>query len=127
MSAPAQTADWRPRSKPYGRYIVGLLTVINFVNYLDRMVVVTMYDDLRRIFHFDNAQLGALSSGFFLVHALATLPLGWASDLFDRRHVIAIGVIAWSAATLGSGFAVGFISMLLLRAGVGIGEAAYGP
>ncbi|MDB4973455.1 MAG: Arabinose efflux permease [Myxococcaceae bacterium] len=118
---------WRPRSRLYGRYVVGLLTVINFVNYLDRMVVVTMYDDLRRIFHFDNAQLGALSSGFFLVHALATLPLGWASDRFDRRKVIAFGVVAWSAATLGSAFAVGFLSMLLLRACVGIGEAAYGP
>jgi len=127
MSSAASPAAWRPRSRTYGRYIVGLLTVINFVNYLDRMVVVTMYDDLRRIFHFDNAQLGALSSGFFLVHALATLPLGWASDRFDRRKVIGLGVIAWSGATLGSAYAVGFVSMLLLRAGVGVGEAAYGP
>ncbi|MDB4989063.1 MAG: Arabinose efflux permease, partial [Myxococcaceae bacterium] len=127
MPTSAPPAVWRPRSRRYGRYVVGLLTIINFVNYLDRMVVVTMYDDLRRIFHFDNAQLGALSSGFFLVHALATLPLGWASDRFDRRKVIAFGVIAWSAATLGSAYAVGFVSLLLLRACVGVGEAAYGP
>src|SRR5262249_51681040 len=103
------------------------LTAINFVNYLDRMVVVTMYDDLRQIFHFTNGQLGALSSGFFLVHALATLPLGWASDRFDRRRVMAIGVLGWSAATLCSAYSVGFLSMLLLRALVGVGEAAYGP
>jgi MFS family permease len=118
---------WRPRSRHYGQYVVGLLTLINFVNYLDRMVVVTMYDDLRRQFNFTNGQLGALSSGFFVVHALATVPLGWASDRFDRRRVIAIGVIVWSAATLGSAYAIGFISMLLLRAAVGVGEAAYGP
>jgi hypothetical protein len=48
--------------------VVALLTLVNFVNYLDRMVVVTMYDDLRRIFHFSNGQLGALSSAFFTVH-----------------------------------------------------------
>jgi MFS transporter, Spinster family, sphingosine-1-phosphate transporter len=128
MSTPASTPSvWRPRSRRYGQYVVGLLTLINFVNYLDRMVVVTMYDDLRRQFGFTNGQLGALSSGFFVVHALATVPFGWASDRFDRRKVIAFGVVAWSAATYGSAYAVGFLSMLLLRALVGVGEAAYGP
>jgi predicted MFS family arabinose efflux permease len=107
--------------------VVALLTLVNFVNYLDRMVVVTMYDDLRRIFHFSNSQLGALTSAFFTVHALATLPFGWASDRFDRRHVMAFGVVVWSAATLGSAFAVGFVSLLLLRGAIGVGEAAYGP
>jgi MFS transporter, Spinster family, sphingosine-1-phosphate transporter len=120
-------SPYQPRTRRYGWYVVGLLTVINFVNYLDRMVVVTMYDDLRQHFGFSNSQLGALSSGFFVVHALATLPFGWASDRFDRRWVIAFGVLAWSAATLGSAYAIGFVSMLLLRACVGIGEAAYGP
>jgi MFS family permease len=128
MSSPAsRPSGWRPRSRSYGRYVVGLLTLINFVNYLDRMVVVTMYDDLRRTFGFTNGQLGALSSGFFVVHALATVPFGWASDRFDRRRVIALGVVAWSAATLGSAYSIGFLSMLLLRALVGVGEAAYGP
>jgi MFS family permease len=107
--------------------VVGLLTLINFVNYLDRMVVVTMYDDLRHRFGFSNGQLGALSSGFFVVHALATVPFGWASDRFDRRRVIALCVMVWSAATFGSAYALGFVSMLLLRAAVGVGEAAYGP
>jgi MFS transporter, Spinster family, sphingosine-1-phosphate transporter len=115
------------RSRNYGWYVVGLLTVVNFVNYLDRMVIVTMYDDLRTEFGFSNSQLGALSSAFFVVHALATLPFGWAADRFDRRHIMGAGVIAWSAATLGTAYAVGFLSMLLLRGAIGIGEAAYGP
>src|SRR5690349_14473011 len=54
MSTPAAKPfpAWRPRSRAYGVYLVGLLTLLNFVNYLDRMVVVTMYDDLRRVFGF---------------------------------------------------------------------------
>jgi len=127
MTVPASSSRWRPRSSRYGWYVVGLLTLINFVNYLDRMVVVTMYDDLRRVFGFSNGQLGALTSAFFTVHALATLPFGWAADRFDRRRVMAIGVILWSAATLCSAYALGFLSMLVLRGAVGIGEAAYGP
>ncbi len=107
--------------------MVSVLTLVNFVNYLDRMVVVTMYDDLRRIFHFSNGQLGALTSAFFVVHALATVPFGWAADRFDRRRAMAIGIAVWSLATLGSALAVGFVSLLFLRGAVGIGEAAYGP
>lgn len=114
-------------SPSYGAYVVGLLTLINFVNYLDRMVVVTMYDDLRRVFGFSNGQLGTLTTAFFVVHAVATLPFAWASDRFDRRRVMALGIIVWSAATLGTAYAMGFVSMLFLRGAVGIGEAAYGP
>jgi MFS family permease len=108
-------------------YTASLLTTINFVNYLDRMVVVTMYDDLRRVFQLSNGQLGALSAAFYLVHALATVPFGWASDRFDRRRVMALAVLVWSAATLASAYAFGFLSLLFLRSAVGIGEAAYGP
>src|SRR5688572_23088689 len=92
-------------SRAAGVRTAALLTIINFVNYLDRMVIVTMYDDLRRVFHLSNGQLGALSAGFYVVHSLATVPFGWASDRYDRRRVIAAGVIAWSAATLGSAYA----------------------
>jgi MFS family permease len=118
-------ASWLSRGA--GARTAALLTLINFVNYLDRMVIVTMYDDLRRVFQLSNGQLGALSTGFYVVHSLATVPFGWASDRFDRRRVIAAGVIAWSAATLGSAYAWGFFSLLFLRAAIGVGEAAYGP
>jgi MFS family permease len=86
-----------------------------------------MYDDLRAAFGFTNGQLGALSTAFFVVHAAATMPLAWAADRFDRRKVIAVGVVLWSLATLGSAYALGFASMFFLRGMVGIGEAAYGP
>ena len=114
-------------TRRYGWYVVGLLTVINFVNYVDRMVIATMYEDLRAEFGFSNGQLGALSTAFFVVHAAATLPFGWAADRFDRRKVMAVGIILWSAATLGSAYALGFVSMFFLRGLVGVGEAAYGP
>jgi predicted MFS family arabinose efflux permease len=114
-------------TRRYAWYIVGLLTAINFFNYVDRMVIVTMYDDLRAQFHFSDAQLGAFSTAFLVVHALATFPLGWLSDRIDRRKIIGIGVIVWSLATFGSAYAWGFVSMLILRGAIGIGEAAYGP
>jgi predicted MFS family arabinose efflux permease len=115
------------RSRRYAYYVVGLLTVINFFNYVDRLVLVTMYDDLRAKFAFSDAQIGSFLAAFFVVHAVATLPLGWAADHFDRRKIIGLGVIIWSLATFLSAYAWGFVSMLVLRGAVGVGEAAYGP
>jgi MFS family permease len=115
------------RSRPYAWYVLGLLTVINFMNYVDRLVMQSMFDDLRGHFGFSNSQFGAFWWAFFLVHALATFPFGWASDRFDRRKIMGLGIIVWSLATLGSAYAWGFASMLVMRAAIGIGEAAYGP
>src|SRR5262249_8448645 len=113
-------------TRRYGWYIVALLTAINFFNYVDRLVIVTMYEDLRAKFGFTDDQLGAFWMAFFLVHALATFPLRWLPDRIDRRKIIGFGIIAWSMATLGSAYAWGFVSMLILRSAIGIGEAAYG-
>src|SRR5207248_5539934 len=41
--------------------------------------------------------------------------------------LIAIGVVVWSLASGGTGLAAGFVMMLLTRAVIGVGEAAYGP
>jgi len=115
------------RSRSYALYIVGLLTAINFFNYVDRLVMQTMYDDLRRAYGFSDIQLGSFWLAFFVVHAVATFPFGWASDRFDRRKIMGGGIIVWSLATLGSAHAWDYVSMLILRAAIGIGEAAYGP
>jgi len=115
----------RPRT--YAWYVLALLTAINFVNYVDRQIIVGMYDDFRTRFHMTNGQIGALTTAFFTVHALTTVPFGWAADRFDRRKIAALAVIGWSLATLGSAYAVGFLSLLLLRGAIGVGEAAYLP
>ena len=115
------------RSRAYAWYVLGLLTTINFVNYVDRLVVVGIYDDLRRLFALSDAQLGSLTTAFFTVHALTTIPFGWAADRWDRRRILALGIIAWSLATLASAYAVGYLSLAVLIGLIGLGEAAYGP
>lgn len=115
------------RSRAYAWYILILLTSLNVVNYMDRMVIVTMHDDLRARFGFSDTELGAFWSAFFAVHAILIIPFGWASDRYNRIKIMAAGVIGWSLATLGSAYAIGFFSLLVLRGLIGLGEAAYGP
>jgi len=114
-------------TRRYAWYVLAVLTSLNFVNYVDRMLIVGMYDQFREQFHLSNTQIGALQASFFIVHALLILPFGWLGDRVDRRTVIAVGAIVWSLATLGTAYALGFATLILLRSLVGVGEAAYLP
>jgi MFS transporter, Spinster family, sphingosine-1-phosphate transporter len=116
-----------PMTRRYAWYVLGLLTVVNLVNYVDRLVIVGMFDDLRAHFHATDSELGLLWMAFFTVHALLMIPLGFAADRWDRRKILALGVIVWSLATLGSAYAGTFAALVLLRSMVGVGEAAYLP
>jgi MFS transporter, Spinster family, sphingosine-1-phosphate transporter len=127
MNAPAPATGTVSITRKYAIYMLALLTAINVVNYIDRLVINSMYDDLRLKFHFSNGEIGAISSVFFITHAITTVPFGWAADRYDRRKVIGFAVLAWSLATLGSAWALGFMSLLMFRGMVGVGEAAYGP
>src|SRR6202011_1469698 len=53
--------------------------------------------------------------------------LGRLADTRSRRGIIAIGLAAWSLFTAACGLARNFTEMLLLRLGVGVGEASLSP
>lgn len=114
-------------SRSYGWYALALLAGANFLNYATRHVVFTLYDDLRRAFDLTNSELGLLGTVFMLSHALVTVPVGWAADRADRRHIIALGVLVWTLANLGSALAFEFGGLLASRALAGVATAACVP
>jgi len=113
-------------SRAYSWYALGLLALINLLSFVNRNIVFALFDPIKRELHLTDAQLGWLASAYVLVFALAALPFGLLGDLRSRRGVIATGVVLWSACTLASGFATDFGELLLTRALVGAGGAAFG-
>ena len=113
-------------SRAYSWYALGLLALINLLSFVNRNIVFALFDPIKRDLHLTDAQLGWLASAYVLVFALAALPFGLLGDLRSRRGVIATGVVLWSACTLASGFATDFGQLLLTRALVGAGGAAFG-
>jgi MFS family permease len=101
--------------------------LINFVNYVDRQIIFSLFPSLRIEFGLTREQVGSFATAFTIVLALMSLPLGMLADRVSRRLVISAGVIFWSAATFFSGLANSYHSLLMARALVGIGEAAYTP
>ncbi len=55
------------------------------------------------------------------------MPLGWLADRTDRRRLIAVGILVWSAMTALCGLAADFQTFMLARIGVGLGEACLIP
>ncbi len=124
MNAPTAAAP-RLFAGPAGRALV-VLAAINLLNYLDRFIVSALVESLRADMWLTDTRLGWLMTGFIVVYMLASPFFGILGDRRSRPPLLAIGVGLWSVATVLSGFARGYWSLLAARAAVGIGEAAYG-
>jgi len=107
-------------------YALGLLTVINLLNYIERNAIFALFEPLKHDLNLTDAHLGWLASAYVLVFSIASLPLGVLSDMRSRPAVIAAGVGFWSVCTSAGGLVRGFLPLLLTRAGVGLGGAAAG-
>ncbi len=106
-------------------YALGLLAVTNLISFINRNVIFGLFDPIKADLALSDTQLGWLASAYVLIFSLAALPFGIVSDLRSRRAVITLGIVLWSAFTMASGFAVGFPQLLICRALVGMGAAAF--
>jgi MFS family permease len=106
-------------------YALGLLALTNLLSFINRNVIFGLFDPIKADLAISDTQLGWLASAYVLIFSLAALPFGIVSDLRSRRTVITIGVVLWSAFTMASGFATGFTQLLICRALVGMGAAAF--
>ena len=87
-----------------------------------------LVEPIRAELRLSDLQLGQLQ-GLTVVTlgALAAWPIGWLADRWDRRWVLALCVLVWSAATYGGGLSQGFDGLLWAMVGLAIGEAALLP
>jgi len=118
--------EW-PRFSAWQWKVLVVLTLVNLLNYFDRLIVIPMFPSLKDTFGVSDFKLGLLASIFILVHSLSVLPFGFWSDRGSRQKIMAYGVLFWSVATMLSGVATTFRSLLTARALVGVGEGAYAP
>lgn len=105
--------------------VLGVLTAINFLNYLDRYVLSAVLDPLQGELRIDDDAAGLLGTAFMVVYMLAAPLGGHFGDRASRHKIAAAGVALWSLATIASGLAQDYTTLLLSRAAVGIGEAGY--
>lgn len=111
----------------YAWYALGVLFMINLVNYVDRLSIGPALEYIKRDFKISDVEIGMIAGAFMLVYAIISLPMGWLSDRGSRTKIIAIGAFLWSIATSMSGFCKGFWPFFFARGAVGSGEGIYAP
>jgi MFS transporter, Spinster family, sphingosine-1-phosphate transporter len=107
------------------RAILVLLTALNFLNFIDRAVIAAVLVPMKQELALSNAQAGVLNTAFLIGYFLTCPLFGARADKGVRKRMIALGVLIWSAATIASGLATGFWSLLAARIVVGVGEASF--
>lgn len=102
-----------------------VLTAMNLLNYIDRYVASAVKELFRVDLHFTDTQTSVPFWAFTVVYMLASPFFSALSDRWSRKRLIAAGVAFWSLATASAALATGFVTFLVARALIGVGEAAY--
>ena len=115
-------------SAPVRWYVCVLTCLIYTINIADRYVVSTVLEPIRLELHLtDNgvAFLTGVPLGLFYV--TLGIPLSWLADRSNRRNILGLCVLIWSAFTALCGLSRTYLQFLLARIGVGTGEAGGTP
>jgi MFS family permease len=107
--------------------ILFLLFLANLFNFFDLSIPAIIIEPIRMEWGLSDFQLGLIGTAFTIVYAIAGVPLGRMADTGARRKIMGWGLAVWSGLTAVNGLAWNFWSFLLIRMGVGIGEASYAP
>jgi MFS family permease len=95
---------------------------------VDRQIISLLVDAIRRDLALSDTQIGLLQGpAFVFFYAGAAIPLGWVVDKHNRLRILIAGVLLWSMATAASAFTMHFLTLLLCRVGVALGEATLIP
>lgn len=116
------------RQAVYKNYLLSVLVVILALNYLDRLALGLLMQDIKVDLDLSDTQLGFLTGiAFALFYAVMGIPIARWADRGNRITLISLTTALWSAAVALCGAAVGFSQLLLIRIGVAIGEAGCQP
>ena len=108
------------------RYALTLLLAVNLLNYVDRQALYAVFPLIKADLKLSDTGLGFLGSAFMLCYMLAAPFFGRLGDRTNRARLAAGGLAVWSIATMLSGMASSYRTLLAARTLVGVGEASFG-
>ncbi|MBU3916200.1 MFS transporter, partial [bacterium] len=113
------------RSKTYSYYVFGLLFLLYMFDYIDRLIVVSLFPYIKQDWGLTDAQCGMLVSTVYWSILIFSLPGSILVDRWSRKKSIGIMSVLWSIATIACAFSRNFTHLFAARTVIGIGEAGY--
>jgi MFS family permease len=109
------------------RMVFSLLFLLYMFDYIDRLVIVSLFPFLSRDWGITDTQCGLLVSAVYWSILIFTLPASVLIDRWSRKKSIGLMALLWSAATLACAFTQNFMQLFAARTAIGLGEAGYAP
>jgi MFS family permease len=107
--------------------VVFLLAAVLFINYVDRGTMPTAAHLMQADLNLNAAEMGVLFGAFYWTYTCMQVPVGWLAERFGAHRILAAGLTIWASATMLTGVAHTFASLLLLRLLLGLGESSGFP
>lgn len=110
------------------RWRIAIMVAIAIaINYLDRLTLPSVVDEIKKTIPFDDQSKALLDSAFLAAYGLMYLVGGKMMDLLGTRKGFAIIIVFWSLACASHGFAAGFVGLAICRLLLGVGEGGGFP
>lgn len=107
--------------------LVGLMFLMNFVSYMDRVNLSVATPFIMKEFSFTKVDMGLLQTMFFLGYALMQIPGGILAEYFGHRKVASLSILWWSLFTALTAMCNSFMSFAAVRFLFGMGEGPIPP
>jgi MFS family permease len=114
-------------SRRYSNYVFMLLFLLYMFDYIDRMVVTSMFTSIEKDWGISHTQSGLLISAVYWAIVILTFPISILVDRWSRTKTIGIMAIMWSLATALCALTGNFVQLFMARMLIGVGEAGYAP
>jgi predicted MFS family arabinose efflux permease len=109
-------------------YVLIMMCLVYTLSIADRYVVSTVLDPIRIELHLTDKGVALLTGlAFGLFYVVLGFPLSWLIDRYNRRKIVAVCLVLWSAMTAVCGLARTSFEFFLARVGVTVGEAGGTP
>ena len=115
-------------SRGYRAWMLFILLLMNILNLADRQGLAAIAPALKRDLALSDTELGMiLGLGFAIFYTLLGLPIARLAEKRNRVRIIAVSIAVFSLFGALASRARHFLTLMLCRIGVGIGDAGFGP
>ncbi len=108
-------------------YIFTLLFLLYFFDYVDRMIVTSLFPFIQKEWGITDTQSGLLVSVVYWSIVALVFPISILVDRWSRKKTIGIMALLWTVATVACAFVKSFPQLVVTRTFIGVGEAGYAP
>jgi ACS family glucarate transporter-like MFS transporter len=108
-------------------WISVFLFTLAMINYVDRVALSVAAKPIADEFGLSPVAMGYLFSSFLWTYVICLIPMGILVDRFGTKALNGAGIALWSVATMLTGGAWNYLSLVATRLAMGIGEATTFP